>query len=135
MRSITKQVLPWLLIVAVLATTQSCSALALFVPSVSVMIAEQEGKAKYAEAESTRQIKVLEAEAALQSAKLLGQAEVERAKGTAEANRILGDSLRGNEAYLRYLWISKIEEGSKEVYYIPTEAGIPILEAGKRGAK
>ena len=54
------------------------------------------------------------------------------AKGTAEANRIIGDSLKNNEAYLRYLWIHNLEEGKNEVIYIPTEAGMPILEAGKR---
>lgn len=109
---------------------QSCSVVALFVPSVKVMVAEAEGKAQLAEAEGNRQIKVLEAKAALESAELLGKAEVVRATSTAQANKILGDSLKNNEAYLRYLWIQQINT-EKEVYYIPTEAGLPILEAGR----
>jgi hypothetical protein len=50
----------------------------------------------------------------------------------AEANRIIGESLKGNESYLRYLWIQNLESGSNSVVYVPTEAGLPILEAGKR---
>ena len=40
--------------------------------------------------------------------------------------------LKENEAYLRYLWIQNLESGSNSVVYVPTEAGLPILEAGKR---
>jgi regulator of protease activity HflC (stomatin/prohibitin superfamily) len=93
------------------------------------------GQAELARAEQNRNIAVREAQAKLDSAKLLNQAEIERAKGVAEANRIIGDSLKGNEAYLRYLWIQSIAdkgEQAGEIIYIPTEAGMPILEAGKR---
>ncbi len=83
-------------------------------------------------AEYEKQTKVEEAKAALDSAKLLADAEVVRAAGVAEANKIIGDSLRENEAYLRYLWIQGLHDGSSEVVYVPTEAGLPILEAGKR---
>lgn len=91
----------------------------------------KEGEAELARAESNRQIKTLEAKAAEESAKHLAQAEVIRARGVAEANKIIGDSLKGNEAYLRYLWISNLECKDKEVIYIPTEANMPILEAGR----
>lgn len=87
------------------------------------------GQAELAKAESNRQIKTLEAKATEDSAKHLAQAEIIRAKGVAEANKIIGDSLKGNEAYLRYLWISNLECKDKEVIYIPTEANMPILEA------
>jgi regulator of protease activity HflC (stomatin/prohibitin superfamily) len=89
----------------------------------------KEGEAELAKAESNRQIKTLEAKATEESAKHLAQAEIIRAKGVAEANKIIGDSLKGNEAYLRYLWISNLECKDKEVIYIPTEANMPILEA------
>jgi hypothetical protein len=62
---------------------------------------------------------------------LRGKAEIIKAEATAKANQILGDSLKNNENYLRYMWIQQIN-ADKEVYYIPTEAGLPILEAGKR---
>jgi len=71
----------------------------------------------------------------MESAKSLAQAEVERAKGVAEANEIIGESLKGNESYLHYLWIMGLQDGSSEVIYIPTEANMPILEAGRFGKK
>jgi regulator of protease activity HflC (stomatin/prohibitin superfamily) len=90
------------------------------------------GKARLAEAESSRQIAIAEAKAKMESAKMLADAEVERAKGVAEANKIIGESLKGHEEYLRYLWIHNLETGSNSVIYVPTEAGLPILEAGRR---
>lgn len=90
------------------------------------------GKAQLKEAEWSRQIKIKEAMAKQESAKYEAKAEVERAKGVAEANKIIGESLKGNEGYLRYLWIQGLQDGSSEVIYIPTEAGLPLLEAGKR---
>lgn len=90
------------------------------------------GEAELARAESNRKIKTLEAKAAEESAKYLAEAEIIRAHGVAKANQIIGDSLKGNEGYLRYLWITSLESKDKEIIYIPTEANIPILEAGKR---
>jgi len=95
-----------------------------------------EGEAQLLEAYSSKKIAVESARAQLESAKLLSQAEIERAKGVAEANRIIGNSLVNNEGYLRYLYISNLEKAEKNgavnTIYIPTEAGLPILEAGKR---
>lgn len=100
-------------------------------PPYRVWEQRQEGEADYAKAESTRKIAVLEAQAALESAKLKAQAEIERAKGVAEANKIIGTSLHNNEVYLKYLWVTNMTNNQKETVYIPTEANIPILEAGK----
>lgn len=91
-----------------------------------------EGKAGQAElqrADWNRQIAVREAKAKEESATLLAQAEIERAKGVAKANQIIGKSLEGNEAYLRYLWINNLHEGKNQIVYVPTEANLPILEA------
>lgn len=92
---------------------------------------ELRGKAALREAEWSRRIAIEEASAKMESASLLAAAEIERAKGVAEANRIIGDSLRENEAYLRYLWIQGLQDGNGEVIYVPTEANLPILEAGR----
>lgn len=83
------------------------------------------------EARAQEQAALLQAQAKVTIAKANGQAEVERAKATAEANRIIGASLQENEAYLRYLWILGLKDGNGERIYIPTEAGLPILEAGE----
>ena len=101
-------------------------------PNYNVWQQEKEGQAAYAKAESTHKITVLEAQAKLDSAKMLADAEVARARGVAQANEIIGKSLQGNELYLHYLWINNLHDGRNDVIYIPTEAGIPIMEAGHR---
>jgi hypothetical protein len=101
-------------------------------PAYNVWHAGMSGQAELRRAEQNRQIAVLESHAKMDSAKLLAEAEVERARGVAAANKIIGDSLKGNEAYLRYLWIHNLDSPNIKVVYIPTEAGLPILEAGKR---
>lgn len=83
------------------------------------------------EARSSRQVAVEEAKARLESAKFDAEAEIKRAKGVAQANKIIGDSLKDNEAYLRWRWIEGISDADKEVIYVPTEAQLPILEAGR----
>lgn len=103
------------------------------IPKWNVYSSQLSGQAKLAEAESSRQIAVLESKAKLDSAKNLALAEIERAKGVAQANKIIGDSLNQNESYLRYLYIQALENNQNNVIYVPTEAGLPILEAGKRG--
>ena len=101
-------------------------------PQYRVYSQGMSGQAVLKEAEFSRKVAVEEANAKLEAAKSLAAAEVERAKGVAEANRIIGESLKGNESYLRYLWIQGLQDGSSEVIYVPTEAGLPILEAGAR---
>ena len=101
-------------------------------PRYNVWRKEMSGQAQLKEAEWNRQIAVREAEAKRESAVHLAAAEVERAKGVAEANQIIGQSLNENEAYLRYLWIQGLNDGSSEVIYVPTEANLPILEATRR---
>jgi hypothetical protein len=90
------------------------------------------GKAQLLQALNERKVAIETAKAKNESAQYEAQAEITRAKGVAEANRIIGDSLKSNEAYLRYLWIDKLNENNQNVIYVPTEAGLPILEAGKR---
>jgi regulator of protease activity HflC (stomatin/prohibitin superfamily) len=92
------------------------------------------GEAELKRAEQNRQIAVQEADAKLGAAKLLAQGEIERAKGVAEANKIIAEGLGGPEGYLRWLWIDAINNPNKgqQIIYIPTEAGLPILEAGRK---
>lgn len=61
--------------------------------------------------------------------KAMAEAEVERAKGAAQAQEIIANTL--TEPYLRYLYIQGLGTSSHEVIYLPTEAGLPILEAGR----
>lgn len=105
---------------------------AIVYPIYNVWSSEQSGRAELRKAEQNRQIAIEEAKAKMESAKMLSEAEIVRARGVAEANKIIGDSLKGNEAYLRYLWIDGLNRNNQNVIYVPTEAGLPVLEAGKR---
>lgn len=98
-------------------------------PNYSVYQQNLEGEAELARAKQNRQIAVQEAQAKKESAKDLADAEVIRAEGAAKANKIIGESLHHNEAYLHYLFINNMENTKNQVIYIPTETGFPILEA------
>jgi regulator of protease activity HflC (stomatin/prohibitin superfamily) len=87
------------------------------------------GKAELQKAEYTRQVAVLEAQAKMDSAQKLAEAEIIRAGGVAKANQIIGDSLKDNREYLQYLYITGLEEGSQKgnvTIYVPTEGGMPV---------
>jgi len=98
-------------------------------PTYNVYSQQMAGKALLAEAQSSRQVKVLEARAQLESAKSLADAEVLRAEGAAKANRILQNSLGGPEGYLRYLQIQALDSKEAQLIYVPTDAGLPITES------
>lgn len=116
------------LLMAVFAVMWGC-------PQYKVYSQRMEGEALLAHAHASRQVQIQDAQSKLEAAKSLAQAEVERAKGVAEANKIVGESLKGNEAYLRYLYIDGLKDKDNvTTIYVPTEGGLPILEAG-RGLK
>jgi regulator of protease activity HflC (stomatin/prohibitin superfamily) len=101
-------------------------------PTYSVWQQEMSGKAELAKAEQNRQIKIQEAKALKEAATYQAEAEVARAKGVAEANKIIGQSLKGNEAYLRYLWVNALnDKESVATVYIPTEANMPLMKPVK----
>ena len=126
-------------------------------PKYNVYKMELNGQASLKEAEWSKQILIEEAKAREQAAlmqakakvtlaeaegkarivraKAEGLADIERAKAAAESNLIIGKSLKNNEAYLRYIWIKGLQDGKGERIYIPTEAGLPILEAGRKGKR
>lgn len=117
-------IIAWILIFIVVGGMYGC-------PKYNVYSSEMEGKAELAKADSSKQVAVQEAQAKKDSAQLLADSEVIRAGGIAKANQIIGDSLKGNESYLRYLWIDKLDSTKGQIIYVPTEAGLPILEAGR----
>lgn len=102
-------------------------------PKYNVWQQGLEGQAELERAKQNRQIKIQESQAKSEAAKYESEAEITRAKGAAEANRIIGKSLQGNEAYLHYLWINALNEraGEQTIVYVPTESNIPIMEAGR----
>ena len=109
-------------------------------PQYNVYSLEMDGMAELKQAEWSKQILIEEAKAKEEAALLQaqakvtlaeaeGKADIVRAEAAAEANRIIGESLKGNSDYLRYVWIKTMQESTSEKIYIPTEAGLPILEA------
>ena len=102
--------------------------MALIRPWYNVWSQEMEGKAEFAKAEQNRKIKIEEARANLEAEKLNAQAEIERAKGAAEAIRIENESI--TPTYIQYLWVRQQSDLSdKTVIYVPTETNLPILES------
>lgn len=98
-------------------------------PVYNVWRSNKMGVAEYVRAEQNRKIKIEEAKANLEAEKLNAQAEIERAKGAAEAIRIENGSI--TPTYIQYLWVRQQNANSNnKIIYIPTEAGLPILEAG-----
>ncbi len=94
----------------------------------SVWSMEMQGKAKLAEATQSRQIQVEQA-----------KAELDAAKDIAKAITIVGEVAKKYPEYRKQMYIQAFAEAMtddnnriQQIIYIPTEAGIPILEA-KRG--
>lgn len=114
-----------------LLCTMTIAAIMWVLPTWNVWRAEMSGKAALARAENERKVLIEQARAEAEAAKFLREAEIERAKGVAEANKIIANDLGGPEGYLRYLWIQKLGSNQQDVIYVPTEAGIPLLEAGR----
>ena len=100
-------------------------------PAYGVWRNEMKGKAELARAEHNRQILINEAKALEQAARYRAEAEVQRARGIDGANKIIASSLGGPEGYLRYLYIDALQTTNCNTIYVPTEAGLPILEANR----
>lgn len=99
-------------------------------PAYRVYSSQKAGEAELKQAESNRQITILEAESKKKSASDLAAADTIRAHGVARSNQIIGKSLKDNKEYLQWLWIDQIEKA--HTIYVPTEANLPIMEAGRK---
>lgn len=117
--------------VLVLAGVVLIGGLAFGLPQYGVYTKSLNGKAQLMEAEYTRQTAVLEAQAKLDSAEKLKQVRITEAQGIAEANRIIGASLKNNPEYLTFLQIQNIQEGAEKgnkTYFVaPNQAGVPTI--------
>lgn len=117
--------------VVVAVSISAVSVLAFGLPRYNVYTKSMNGKAQLMEAEYTRQTVVLEAQAKLDSAEKLKQVRIIEANGIAEANKIIGESLKNNPDYLTFLQIENIqqgaEKGNKTYFVAPNQAGLPII--------
>lgn len=103
-------------------------------PKYRVYSQSMRGQADFKEAEINRQILVEEARAKEESLMLIAQGEAEREKinaaATATAIKEVGEALQRYPNYITLHWVNEVAGSSGERIYIPTEAGMPILEAG-----
>lgn len=100
-------------------------------PLYNVWQQEMAGKAEMAKAEQNRKILIEEARARLEAEKLNAQAEVERAKGMAEAMKLENGTL--NSTYNQYLFIRTLEKLADkgdlpQIIYMPSEGLVPVLD-------
>lgn len=95
-------------------------------PYYRVWAQDMRGQAALAEAKSSKQVQVEQARGELESSKL-----------RAEAIKIIGKAAQDYPEYRNQEFIGAFGEALREgqieqIIYVPTEANIPILEAGKR---
>lgn len=120
----------WLFLIAVVVIL----GLMFGLPKYNVWQQEMAGKAEMAKAEQNRKILVEEAKARLEAEKLNAQAEIERARGMAEAMKVENGTL--SETYNQYLFIRTLEKiadkGSlPQIIYLPSEGMIPVMDLNK----
>ncbi|MEM8606961.1 MAG: prohibitin family protein [Myxococcota bacterium] len=80
------------------------------------------------EAKLTAEQKVQQKQFELQQAEKDAEIEIARARGAAEAQKIVRSTL--SDSYLQYLWISTLNE-NPNVIYVATEANLPIFKPTK----
>lgn len=107
-------------------------------PTYNVWQQEMAGKAEMAKAEQNRRILVEEAKARLEAEKLNAQAEIERAKGMAEAMSIENGTL--NSVYNQYLFIRTLEKladkgNLPQIIYMPSEGLLPVMDVSQHNPK
>ncbi|MCJ0742613.1 hypothetical protein [Pedobacter montanisoli] len=103
-------------------------------PRYNVWQQEMAGKAEMAKAEQNRRILVEEAKARLEAERLNAAAEIERAKGMAEAMKVENGTL--SPTYNQYLFIRTLEKladkGSlPQIIYVPSEGLTPVMDIHK----
>lgn len=104
-------------------------------PIYNVWQQEMAGKAEMAKAEQNRKILIEEAKARLEAEKLNAQAEIERARGMAEAMRIENGTL--NSVYNQYLFIRTLEKladkgNLPQIIYMPSNGLVPVMDLTKK---
>ncbi len=104
-------------------------------PVYNVWQQEMAGKAEMAKAEQNRKILIEEAKARLEAEKLNAQAEVERARGMAEAMKLENGTL--NTTYNQYLFIRTLEKLADkgdlpQIIYMPAEGLVPVMDVSTK---
>lgn len=104
-----------------------------FFPKWNVWRSLKEGEAELAKAKNEQMVQISMAEGRLKAAEANKKAAIIEAEAVAAQIEKIGSNLKEHDLYLKWQWIRMMEERPEaSTIYIPTEAGLPILEAGKR---
>jgi hypothetical protein len=96
-------------------------------PQYKVYKERKSGEAELQRANYSRQIQIVESHAKLESASNLAAADTIRARGIAASNKIIGQTLENNPAYLQWLFIDQIKDSKNQIIYIPAgNLGFPL---------
>lgn len=103
-------------------------------PVWNVWASKKNGEADYQQAINEQRIQIVEAQARFDAAELNKKAAIVEAQAVAAQVREIGEQLTKHDLYLKWQWIKMMEDRDTdtETIYVPTEAGLPILEAGHR---
>lgn len=123
--------LGWVIVIAFLVLISFIGGLMWGIPHYKIYHARMVGEAELAGAQYSKQVAVQTALAKFDASDYEAKAEVRRAQGIAAANKIIGESLNNNPAYLQYLFIDNLAHTSNQVIYVATEANQPIQEAAR----
>lgn len=105
-------------------------------PHWRVWSSHQRGLADLQQAKNEQQIQIAQAQSRFEAAELNKKAAIIEAEAVAAQIKAIGTELTNHGLFLRWQWIKMMEDCHKEsgnatTIYVPTEANIPILEAGR----
>ena len=102
-------------------------------PRWKVWAAHQDGLADLTRAKNEQQIQIAQAQSRLDAAQLNKKAAIIEAEAVSAQIKEIGTQLTAHDLYLRWQWIKMMDDSDtkRETIYVPTEANLPILEAGR----
>jgi hypothetical protein len=102
-------------------------------PRWRVWASHQSGLADLTKAKNEQQIQIAKAQSRLDAAELNKQAAVIEAQAVGLQIAEIGEKLTTHNLYLQWQWIKMMEDRPNgATIYVPTECGLPILEAGRK---
>ena len=100
-------------------------------PHYKVWKAHMDGKADLARAQNEQQIQVAEAQGRLTAAEANKKAAIIEAEAVCAQIEIIGENVKNHPLYLTWQWIEMMKHREGATIYVPTEANLPVLEAGR----
>lgn len=89
--------------------------------------AESSKKAMIEEAKANSESSILSAKARLEVADLDAKAKIKKAEAEEIYIKKVGEVLKSNPEYIKYLQVKSINDSKSQKVFIPTEANAPIL--------